>query len=198
MNNEPKEIKMIVGLGNPGRDYIHTRHNAGFRTVDALAHRHHVTYWKDQLGAEVAKAEIGGREILLVKPQSFMNLSGGPVSKLCREYKIKPDEVLVVHDELDIDEGTVRVKFGGGHGGHNGLRSIIDKFEGNRNFSRVRFGIGRPPGNMPVADFVLRQLKGAQAEEFDFTVQEAADVCEMCVTKGVVAARDYYNAKAKA
>ncbi len=198
MNNEPKEIKMIVGLGNPGLDYMHTRHNAGFKTVDALADRHRATYWKDQLGAQVTTVTIDGREILLVKPQSFMNLSGGPVSKLCREYKVSPEEVLVVHDELDIDAGSVRVKFGGGHAGHNGLRSLIDKFEGNRNFSRVRFGIGRPPGAMPVADFVLRQLKGTYAEEFEFATQDAADVCEMCVSKGVVAARDYYNTKAKA
>ncbi len=189
---------MIVGLGNPGLDYMHTRHNAGFRTIDALAERHRANYWKDQLGAQVAKVNLSGREIILVKPQSFMNLSGGPVSKLCREYNVSPEEVLVVHDELDIDAGSVRVKFGGGHAGHNGLRSIIDKFEGNRNFSRVRFGIGRPPGAMPVADFVLRELKGDVAEDFTFTVQDAADVCEMCVEKGVIVARDYYNAKAKA
>ncbi len=197
MDDQPKEIKMIVGLGNPGRDYIHTRHNAGFKTIETLAYRHHVTYWKNQAGAEVAHCEIDRREIILAMPQSFMNLSGGPVSKLCREHKIAPDELLVVHDELDLDAGVVRVKFGGGHGGHNGLRSIIDKFQGNRNFSRVRVGIGRPPGRMDVADYVLQRLQGKQAEEFDMSIQVAADVCEMCITKGVVAARDYYNAKSK-
>ena len=129
----PKPIRMIAGLGNPGEEYASTRHNAGFKTVDELARRAGVSYWKNQLGAEVAttkvrdaEAEGGAREVVLVKPQSFMNTSGGPISKLCREYKVAPEEVLVVHDELDIPEGDVRVKVGGGHAGHNGLRSIID------------------------------------------------------------------------
>lgn len=198
----PKPIRMIAGLGNPGEEYASTRHNAGFKTVDELARRAGVSYWKNQLGAEVAatkvrdaEAEGGVREVVLVKPQSFMNTSGGPISKLCREYKVAPEEVLVVHDELDIPEGDVRVKVGGGHAGHNGLRSIIDKL-GSRDFSRIRVGIGEPPGKMPTADFVLKQLRGKDAEAFDDTVMRAADACELALTHGVVFARDHVNGSA--
>ena len=118
---------LIVGLGNPGEEYAHTRHNAGFDTVDALADELGVRYWKNEGGALVGKASYRGHELLLVKPQSFMNTSGGPVSKLMRAYGVAPDHLIVVHDELDIDPGTVRVKFGGGHAGHNGLRSICER-----------------------------------------------------------------------
>ena len=128
---------MIAGLGNPGEEYEHTRHNAGFDTVDALADELGVRYWKNEGGALVGKASYRGHELLLVKPQSFMNTSGGPVSKLMRAYGVAPDHLIVVHDELDIEPGTIRVKFGGGHAGHNGLRSICDKL-GTRDWSRVR------------------------------------------------------------
>ena len=121
---------MVAGLGNPGEEYAETRHNAGFKAIDELARQAGVTYWKNQAGAEVALINIndaeeegGKRQIVLVKPQSYMNTSGGPISKLCREYKIKAEELLVIHDELDIPAGDVRVKVGGGHAGHNGLRS---------------------------------------------------------------------------
>ena len=136
---------MIAGLGNPGEEYEHTRHNAGFDTVDALADELGVRYWKNEGGALVGKASYRGHELLLVKPQSFMNTSGGPVSKLMRAYGVAPDHLIVVHDELDIEPGTIRVKFGGGHAGHNGLRSICDKL-GTRDWFRVRIGIGLAAG----------------------------------------------------
>ena len=165
---QPRPIRMVAGLGNPGEEYAQTRHNAGFQTVDEIARRAGVSYWKNQLGAEVAQikvadaeAEGGAREVVLVKPQSFMNTSGGPISKLCATYRVAPEELLVVHDELDIPAGDVRVKVGGGHAGHNGLRSIIDKLT-SRDFSRIRFGIGEPPGRMAGADYVLKQLRGAR------------------------------------
>lgn len=147
---QPKPIRMVAGLGNPGEEYAATRHNAGFCAIDVLAEKAGVSYWKNQAGAEVAvinvndaEAEGGKREVVLVKPQSYMNTSGGPISKLCAQYKVKPEELLVIHDELDIPAGDVRVKVGGGHAGHNGLRSIIDKL-GSRDFSRIRAGIGNP------------------------------------------------------
>lgn len=197
---QPKPIHMIAGLGNPGDEYAMTRHNAGFQTVDELARRAGVSYWKNQLGAAVAlvhvRDEAGDtRDVVLVKPQSFMNTSGGPISKLCRNYNVTPEELLVVHDELDIPEGDVRVKVGGGHAGHNGLRSIIDKL-GSRNFSRIRVGIGEPPGKMPGADFVLKQLRGADADTFADTVLRAADACELALTHGVIYARDHVNGAA--
>lgn len=199
---QPEKIRMIAGLGNPGAEYAETRHNAGFMTLDELARRAGVSYWKNQLGAEVAlvkvndsEAEGGMREVVLVKPQSFMNTSGGPISKLCREYGIKPEELLVVHDELDIPAEDVRVKVGGGHAGHNGLRSIIDKL-GSRDFSRIRFGIGEPPGRMTGADFVLKQMRGKEAESFADTVMRAADACELALSRGVIFARDHVNGAA--
>lgn len=196
---QPKKIRMIAGLGNPGEEYANTRHNAGFKAIDALAAQANVSYWKNQSGAEVATVSIndadepsGKREIVLVKPQSYMNTSGGPISKLCREYKVTPEELLVIHDELDIPAGDVRIKVGGGHAGHNGLRSIIDKL-GSRDFNRVRVGIGNPPGKMPVADFVLKQLRAKEAEAFDDTTARAADAAGIALVRGVVFARDHVN-----
>ncbi len=200
----PSKIRMIAGLGNPGEEYAATRHNAGFRAIDVLAEKAGVTYWKNQAGAEVAtinvndaEAEGGKREVVLVKPQSYMNTSGGPISKLCAQYKVRPEELLVIHDELDIPAGDVRVKVGGGHAGHNGLRSIIDKL-GSRDFSRIRAGIGNPPGRMPVADFVLKQLRSREAEDFEVMTHQAAEAAALAVTRGVIFARDHVNGGANA
>ncbi|MDY2777486.1 MAG: aminoacyl-tRNA hydrolase [Collinsella sp.] len=199
---QPKKIRMVAGLGNPGDEYARTRHNAGFHSVDELARQAHVTYWKNQSGAEVASInvadadeETGRREVLLVKPQSYMNTSGGPISKICAAHKIAPEEVLVIHDELDIPEGDVRLKVGGGHAGHNGLRSIIDKL-GSRDFSRVRVGIGDPPGRMPVADFVLKQFRPKELEEFNETCCRAADAAGLALVRGIIFARDHVNGAA--
>lgn len=198
---QPKKIRMVAGLGNPGDEYARTRHNAGFCAIDELARQANVTYWKNQSGAEVATiavndpdADGGKREVLLVKPQSYMNTSGGPISKLCAAHRIAPEELLVIHDELDIPAGDVRVKIGGGHAGHNGLRSIIDKL-GSRDFSRIRVGIGEPPGRMPVADFVLKQLRAREAEEFGDATFRAAEAAALALTRGVVFARDNVNGK---
>lgn len=198
---QPKKIRMVAGLGNPGDEYARTRHNAGFCAINELARQANVTYWKNQSGAEVATiavndpdADGGKREVLLVKPQSYMNTSGGPISKLCAAHRIAPEELLVIHDELDIPAGDVRVKIGGGHAGHNGLRSIIDKL-GSRDFSRIRVGIGEPPGRMPVADFVLKQLRAREAEEFDDATFRAAEAAALALTRGVVFARDNVNGK---
>ena len=199
---QPQKIRIIAGLGNPGEEYAQTRHNAGFKAIDELARQANVTYWKNQAGAEIAsikvndaEAEDGKREVILVKPQSYMNTSGGPISKLCAQYKVNVEELLVIHDELDIPAGDVRIKVGGGHAGHNGLRSIIDKM-GSRDFSRVRVGIGNPPGRMPVADFVLKQLRSREAEDFDETTVRAAEAAATALTRGVIFARDHVNGAA--
>lgn len=195
----PKKIRMVAGLGNPGDEYENTRHNAGFKAIDELARQAGVTYWKTQLGAEVAVIQVhdpdadeARREVVLVKPQSYMNTSGGPISKLCAQYQVSVEELLVIHDELDIPEGDVRVKVGGGHAGHNGLRSIIDKM-GGRDFSRIRVGIGNPPGRMPVADFVLKQFRPKELDEFEATCARAADAAGLALTQGVIYARDHVN-----
>ena len=186
---KPKPIRVVCGLGNPGAQYERTRHSAGFATVDVLAQRWGVRYWKERAGNLVASHKLRlpdgtTRDVLLVKPQSFMNTSGGPLSKLMRAERIQPAELLVVHDEVDLPAGEVRAKWSGGLNAHNGLRSIADKL-GTRDFARVRFGIGRPPGKMSVADWALRQLKGEFADEFDVTATVAADVVESCLTDGI-------------
>ena len=188
MAQTPKDVRIVCGLGNPGADYELTRHNAGFAAVDALAERLGVRYWKSEAGCDVAvvKTHYGleTREVILAKPQSYMNTSGGPLSKLARAHRVSPAEILVVHDEVDLPQGRIQVKFGGGLNAHNGLRSIADKL-GTRDFSRIRCGIGRPPGKMSVADYALRKLKGTFAEEFLVMAQEAADAIERCLEQGV-------------
>ena len=184
----PATIAIVCGLGNPDADYERTRHNAGFATVDILAARHGVRYWKSEAGAQVASLTWRGadgeqREVLLAKPMSYMNTSGGPLSKLARAHRVAPQQILVVHDEVDLAAGEVRLKPGGGLNAHNGLRSIADKL-GSRDFARVQFGIGRPPGKMQVADYVLRELKGGFLDEFNITAERAADLVERVLTEG--------------
>lgn len=184
----PVTIAIVCGLGNPDADYERTRHNAGFATVDVLAARHGVRYWKSEAGAQVASLTWRGadgeqREVLLAKPMSYMNTSGGPLSKLARAHRVAPQQILVIHDEVDLAVGEVRLKLGGGLNAHNGLRSIADKL-GSRDFARVQFGIGRPPGKMQVADYVLRELKGGFLDEFNITAERAADLVERILTEG--------------
>ena len=189
MASHPKSIRIVCGLGNPGPEYEHTRHNAGFATVDVLAGRAHVSYWKSEAGCMVAaypmRSDDGDkRTVLLAKPESYMNTSGGPLSKLMRAHHVSSEEVLVVHDEVDLAAGRLEVKFGGGLNAHNGLRSIASKL-GTRDFARLRFGVGRPPGKMSVADYALRTLKGNFLEEFLVEAEDAADVVEQCLSHGV-------------
>ena len=183
---------MIVGLGNPGEEYEHTRHNAGFDAVDKIAEEMGVRYWKSEGGALTAKGLYRGLDLMLAKPQSFMNTSGGPVSKLMSAYKIAPDHLIVIHDELDIDPGTIRVKFGGGHAGHNGLRSICDKL-GTRDWFRVRCGIGRPPGRMNVADYVLSLPKKEAAEDFMQATDLASQAALFLVENGLEKTQQKFN-----
>ncbi len=181
---KPQQIMLVCGLGNPGDEYEHTRHNIGFATVDVIAAREGVRYWKSEGGAATATIVRGGRTVLLAKPQAYMNTSGGPLSKVMRAHKLAPQQVLVIHDEVDLPQGQVRAKFGGGLNGHNGLRSIADKL-GTRDFCRLRCGIGRPPGKMQVADYVLRTLKGNFLQDFELEAQDAADLVEAILDKGI-------------
>lgn len=179
-----KEIRLICGLGNPEPQYAFTYHNIGFAVVDALAQAYNVHYWKNEAGAHVAELTIANRPVLLVKPQSYMNTSGGPLSKVARAHKITPAEILVIHDEVDLPAGQNRIKFGGGLNAHNGLRSIADKLT-TKESARMRMGIGRPPGKMDVASYVLRELKGAARKEFMFNAQAGADLCQTCISAGI-------------
>lgn len=179
----PGDILLVLGLGNPGEEYERTRHNAGYATIDVLAERSGVRYWKSQAGMMVAQARVGGKDILLARPQTYMNEVGGPISKLVRQLKIAPEELLVVHDDVDVPDTKLQLKFGGGHDGHNGLRSIIQKM-GSRDFARLRFGVGRPPGRMSVAQYALRPLKGAQLASFEIEAQDAADIVGRVIRNG--------------
>ncbi len=191
-------MRVIVGLGNPGEEYAHTRHNAGFEVIDQLGKKWAVTYWKTTCGSLVGEAKVrhgdGSIEkVILAKPQSFMNLSGGPVARLCKEYEATSSDLIVIHDELDIAPGTVRVKSGGGHAGHNGLKSIIEKL-GTRDFIRVRTGIGRPPGRMSVVTFVLAEPKKDDACLFDEAITRAAEAAESLLLNGLARTQEVFNA----
>src|SRR5512133_756190 len=165
--------RMVVGLGNPGPEYENTRHNAGFMVVDLLAENLRVSYWRDEAGAKVGLVRFGDDDLGLVKPQTYMNISGKAVRKLLDAYEVDPCDAVIVHDDLDLPEETVRVKRGGGHGGHNGLRSLAESL-GTGEFPRVRVGIGRPPGRQDPAEFVLEPMSAPVAERLESMVPHAA------------------------
>lgn len=183
---------LIVGLGNPGEEYEHTRHNAGFDTVDKIAAEIGARYWKNECGALTGKGAYHDIDVVLAKPQSYMNTSGGPVKQLMNAYGVSPDRLVVIHDELDIDPGTIRVKFGGGHAGHNGLRSICDKL-GTRDWFRVRCGIGRPPGRMPVADYVLSLPKKDAADDFAQATDLGCEAALFLIEHGLEKTQQKFN-----
>lgn len=183
---------LIVGLGNPGEEYRDTRHNAGFLVIKSLAQALGVSYWKSECGAHTALAEIDDKHIILAMPQSYMNLSGGPVSQLMKHYNVSADHVIVVHDELDLPEGTIKVKFGGGHAGHNGLKSIAEK-TASKDWYRVRIGIGRPPGKQAVSDYVLRVPKGESEELFQHALALGEQAAISLVKQGLTRTQDSFN-----
>lgn len=185
--------RIVVGLGNPGQEYANTRHNAGFHVVDLLAENLRVTYWKDEAGAKVGVVRFGEDDLVLAKPQTYMNLSGKAVAKLARAHDAAPEDIIIVHDDLDLPEETVRVKRGGGHGGHNGLRSLADAL-GSGDFLRVRIGIGRPPGRQDAADFVLEPMRKEAAERLADMVPHAAQAVLHVLEHGVDSAMREYNA----
>ncbi|MFH8796359.1 aminoacyl-tRNA hydrolase [Streptomyces sp. NPDC017941] len=197
MTTDPSAPWLIVGLGNPGPGYAMNRHNVGFMVADLLAGRIGGGFKRaGKAQAQVLEGRIGpmgpgSRRVVLVKPMSYMNLSGGPVTALRDFYKVPTANVVAVHDELDIDHGTLRLKLGGGDNGHNGLKSMTKAM--GPDYHRVRFGIGRPPGRMQVADFVLKDFSGAERKELDYFVDRAADAVECLVTDGLERAQSTYN-----
>jgi PTH1 family peptidyl-tRNA hydrolase len=172
-------IRLIVGLGNPGREYESTRHNVGFRWVDELARLQNLSFKTEaKFHGLMARGQMQGREVLLLKPQTFMNVSGRSVGALVQFYKIAPAEMLVVHDELDLPPGVARLKLGGGHGGHNGLKDIIAHL-GAKDFWRLRLGIGHPGERAEVANFVLNDPRKEERELIDAAMQKAQDVAHL-------------------
>ncbi len=183
---------LIVGLGNPGPRYAGTRHNAGFFVVDLLAERLGGSFKAHKGRCDVVEGRLGGAPVVLAKPKSYMNESGGPVVAIARFYKVPVERITVVHDELDLPFGALRLKRGGGDGGHNGLRSLTSAL-GSREFARVRFGIGRPPGQQDPADYVLREFPGVQRKELPVLVDRAADATQLLVEQGLEPAQNRYN-----
>ena len=177
-------LRLIVGLGNPGADYIDTRHNAGFWLIDDIATDQGLSFrFEKRFNADECKFKAHGRDVFLQKPQTFMNRSGQSVAALARYYKIAPEEILVIHDELDLSPGTNRIKQAGGHGGHNGLRDIINHL-GGRDFFRIRVGIGHPGDSKQVINYVLHKPSGA-----DLTAIEAANRDTLAVMPQLIEGR---------
>jgi PTH1 family peptidyl-tRNA hydrolase len=191
---------LVVGLGNPGKEYAGNRHNVGFMVADLLASRVGAKFGRAKRAqAEMAEGRLanqsgfsGGPKLVLVKPLTYMNLSGAPVVSLAQFFKVPVSNVIAVHDELDVPFGQVRAKRGGGEGGHNGLRSM-SKSLASKEYARVRFGIGRPPGRQDPADYVLSDFSGAERKELEFLVDRAADVVEAIVLEGVEWAQNKYH-----
>jgi PTH1 family peptidyl-tRNA hydrolase len=174
-------IRLIVGLGNPGREYETTRHNIGFRWVDELAREQKLNFKSDaKFHGLAARGQLHGREILLLKPQTFMNVSGRSVGAIAQFYKIEPTEILVVHDELDLPPGVARLKIGGGHGGHNGLKDIIAHL-GTKDFWRLRFGIGHPGERSEVSSYVLNDPRHEERKLIDDAMQQAQDIAHLVI-----------------
>jgi PTH1 family peptidyl-tRNA hydrolase len=184
--------QLIVGLGNPGPRYAGTRHNAGFLVVELLAERMGGRFKAHRGRCDVVEGRLAGKPVVLAKPKSYMNESGGPVTSIARFYKVPIDRIVVVHDDLDLPFGELRLKRGGGDGGHNGLRSTSSAL-GSREYTRVRIGIGRPPGQQDPADFVLREWTATQRKELPFLIDRAADAVEALVRDGLEAAQNEYN-----
>ena len=185
--------QLVVGLGNPGPRYAATRHNAGFFVVDLLAERMGGVRFKAHKGvADIAAGRLAGVPVILARPRSYMNESGRPIAAVTRFYKIAVEQLTIVHDDLDLPFGSLRLKRGGGDGGHNGLRSITAAL-GSKDYARVRFGIGRPPGRQDPADYVLREFGTAERKDLAFLVDRAADAVEALLRDGLEAAQNAYN-----
>ncbi len=181
--SEDAVVQLIVGLGNPGAEYDDTRHNAGFWLVDELARRHDAQFSPDRkFHGEQCRARIDGSDIRMLKPQTFMNRSGQSVRALAAYLKVPPEKILVVHDEIDLPPGVVRLKQGGGHGGHNGLRDVVAHL--GRDFARLRIGVGHPGNKDDVVDYVLRRPSRSDRKLIDDSIRDAADIIPMLLSDG--------------
>lgn len=186
-------MKLIVGLGNPGREYAATRHNAGFMVIDRLAPDMGVAVEKKMFKALVGQGRIEGEKVVLAKPQTYMNLSGEAVSALLNWYKLTTADLIVIYDDLDLPPGKLRIRSGGGSGGHKGMQSIIQVL-GTENFLRVRVGIGRPAEpDFETADYVLSRFGGNEAKEVEEALDLAAEAVRCIVRDGVERAMNLYN-----
>ncbi len=190
------QIQLIVGLGNPGAQYEQTRHNAGFWFVEAIARRHGGSFKSEtKFHGEACKVLIDGKELWLLKPMTFMNKSGQAIAALARFYKIAPENILVAHDELDLPPGAVRLKQGGGHGGHNGLRDTIAQLGGSRDFLRLRIGIGHPGHSSQVTGYVLGKAPADEQRQIEEAIDDTVDILPLAVDGDLQKAMNQLHAK---
>jgi len=187
-------MKLIVGLGNPDRRYRHTRHNVGWEVIDRVGRRLGIAVDQEDGWATVGGGAVGRRRVLLAKPQTYVNLSGSAVADLRRRHRVKLEDLVVVVDDLDLPLGRLRLRPGGSHGGHNGLRSIIDALRSDA-FPRLRVGIGRPPERMDPAQFVLTPFTAEERATMDPALERAAEAIETVIREGLQGAMNRFNAK---
>jgi PTH1 family peptidyl-tRNA hydrolase len=186
------DMKLIVGLGNPGREYSETRHNVGFMTIDELAKRWEIVSWRSRHEALIGEYRIGDEQLILVKPQTFMNLSGNAVGALARWYKVKIEDIIVIHDDMDLPTGRLRLRTKGSSGGHRGIESLLMQL-GQEEFARVRIGIGRPPQGWQVVDYVLAKFNAEESPLIEAVIKKAADAVEGIVKHGLNKAMNTFN-----
>lgn len=185
-------MKIIVGLGNPGREYSETKHNVGFMVVDELARRWNVGNWRKRSNAEVAECRFATENVLLVKPQTYMNLSGTAVGELARWYKTPEEDIVVIFDDMDIPAGKLRLRMKGGSGGHRGIESLLQHLSKD-SFLRLRMGIGRPPQGWQVVDYVLSRFSAEEAPLMEEAVVRSAEAVECIITQGMNKAMNLFN-----
>ncbi|MDT8317893.1 MAG: aminoacyl-tRNA hydrolase [bacterium] len=185
-------MKLIAGLGNPGDKYSNNRHNIGFMVIDALGARHGIRVVTNKKKSLTGSGIVAEEKVMMTKPQTFMNLSGEALGPLFSFLDIEFEDVIVVHDDLDLDFGRIKIKIGGGHGGHNGIRSIISHF-GDKNFVRVRVGIGKPPVGWDVSRYVLNPFSADEKKELDDLLERAADAIETIISAGYLKAMNDFN-----
>lgn len=188
------KFKIIAGLGNPGKSYAQTRHNIGFLVVEAIASKSRLSIDKSRFDSEYVKAVIKGQEVFLVKPQSYMNRSGFPIQKFASYYKIGMEDIIIVHDDMDLSFGQIKIVKSRGHGGHNGVRSILDAF-GNTDCIRIRVGVGHPGSGDKVTGHVLGGFSPDEMEMLDQTIDTASDACLYLLENGLTAAMNLFNTK---
>ena len=189
---EPSTVKLIVGLGNPGPRYANNRHNVGFQCLDRLAQAYGLAFQRRENKALLARGKIAGVEVILAKPQTYVNLSGQAVERLAWSYQVPLEDILVIYDDMDLPLGRIRLRPGGGAGGHKGVRSIIEHLD-SRDFPRLRVGIGRPPGRMDPVDYVLGDFTPEERPVIEEAYERAIAAVECWLREGIVAAMNKYN-----
>ena len=185
-------MKLVAGLGNPGDRYAMTRHNVGFMVADLLAEKHGISLGKEKKRSETGKGTINGTPVVITKPMTFMNLSGETIGPLATYLDIIAEDIIVIHDDLDLDFGRIKIKAGGGHGGHNGLKSLIAHLK-SRDFIRIRVGIGKPPADGDVSAYVLNRFSSVEKKELDHVIDISGDAVEAVISEGTSRAMNSFN-----